>query len=486
MAAGGGRGLNIAQPNPEENPEHAAEKERRAKEQRIGDYFAGLHGFPEWRKKFDMDAEEAKKPEAEGDDVAEFRLRGQGGGRPLLEPGCVYEQKNAKDDMDILFDKERCAKFGNKYDFKDPTSDLFKARAAKLMRFIAINENTSTVKLVLDNPEYKPKSHNKEILKSLIEVAKNEGLSISLKDESVQKFLATLSKEEADKFDQAVHDLKGNREYTKMMMGVGDTENLQNLGNQLGDAQKLEELLGNEQTHDPEAAIRQRYTEKLYKETQEDGSVRDLTTPAEKLESIGKELDQIEKRLEKAKDFSELLTDGLEAQDKLLADPETMRRAMDPDILKTRTDRMMQSVREKFEGKRAEYNDKQKVVDDVQARTRSSEGARGDALTAAEKEIADLKKRQAILKNELQTNFGDNVLATQDLKDKRGKCLERLDKVDEKIKEEVREENGVSKGALVDARKRHEERSGNNADPYFQEARGRIQQEERIQSQPKR
>jgi hypothetical protein len=269
-----------------------------------------------------------------------------------------------------------------------------------------------------------------------------------------------------------------------MMMGIGDEKGLNAATKQLEKEHKLEDLIpADMQTADLEGAIKEKYAEKLHKKTNDGGTLRERSTQ-EKMEAVGDELKKIEDRIEQLQDVRKDLTSGFDAQDKLLQDPESLRKARDPDILKTGVERMSQSVREKFVGKKDQYNDRQRMVDDLQTRGRASEGARENAFNAMEKELTDLKKTQALLKGELQgEKFNDTVLTSQALKDTRGKYLDRLDKVDDKIKEERKEGPGGPTGELVDARKRHDERSGANADTFYQDVKSKVQQEERVRPQ---
>jgi hypothetical protein len=477
---GGGRDdVNIAQPNAEDENRKAAERESRKKEQeqqKIGEYFSRKYNWPTWKKKFDLDSEEAKN-ELDNPEEGNLLLSSKDRKWKLLDPGIYELQADKKDKYDILFTADRKVTTTHNKGI-DPTSGEFKERTRKCMRFLAANEGATTMKICLDKWNYgmnedgvviddAKKNHNKEIIRSAIQVAREEGLAVSFDDDTTMKFLQALGSPEADEFHEGMESLKTNRVLADMMMGIGDERGLKAATKRLEKGGKLEDLVpADMQTTDLDAAIKEKYSEKIHRKTNDDGTSTERNTQ-EKMEEVGKELKKIEDRMAELKDIRENLTSGFDAQDKLLQDPEALRKAKIPD---------------KFKGKKAQqYNDRQLMVDDVQAKSAASEGARENTFNAMEKELTDLKKTQALLKGELEgAKFNDTVLTSQELKDKRGKYLERLGKIDDQIKEERKEGPGGPTGELVDARRRHNERSGANADTFYQDVKSKIQQEQRV------
>lgn len=316
------------------------------------------------------------------------------------------------------------------------------------MDFLAGRLGASTIKISLpmaNDPRLK--SHNKKQLRELLQMAHKKGLSVEF-DSNTMEFLDTLSDKDAKRFLRARDLLAQNAMKNEMLVGAGDTKELNNSKIKAGEG-----ILGG------------KATEEEYTKSKLDGK----TTIDDKLSVVDAELDKLDKHASDMRDLNQRMQSLGKAAEGLLSKPDNLADLHREHIYRTKWQRFKDLIRPNVRENAKRYEDYKQGIADIEKKFEKEKDKRGNLVESIDKKLDKLESLRAQWKKELDTLKADNARkpdsdpGKKKLEEKIKKLEKKLDDIDGKLKEgkkevaELKKNEQEFKAKIVAAKEKAEE-----------------------------
>lgn len=260
---------------------------------------------------------------------------------------------------------------------------------SKSMDFIAGKLGSDTVKLTVPAEPKNPKMARRNLI-GMMSMAAEKGLSVEF-DKSTLAFIKTLPAKDQIRLLAYQKAVNNNQARVKMALGVNDK------GSMVKSNEEIEEQYNKHKLEGPDPSTREaNLRAKIYTGV-------DTTDPDKKTEAVAKHASQLEERLNKVEKVLGRIDEAIEAQRKLIDQPQTAARG---------SSRLMKStawystVNREFKKRSKEIDTsidgKLEVLDSVEKVSEMSKSERKKLRSTLQKELQDINTQKLALKKELE------------------------------------------------------------------------------------